>query len=708
MTKRGDLKELTRLVQAEHDEARRRARLGDLAPSFVALLTEAELLERTSAVYPFQLLSETEVRRLGFNSRRAQRVLEVNPTWTDPHFPTVPRPSPQEIWDALVDESRTTPVLVLSPTEPNALARPPVDAPRVRWIGVHEDQPYLYVHTDGARIPRRGYLRLDTPGDDALMERKRLFTNFVGEHPLTSGLLDAPGEPRSFVNNPHPREALEEAILSSHGVFPVQGPPGTGKTHLATNVVRRFLASNRHGRVLVCAKEHFALDHILRKITSALADDGVEFRAWRSLSESRRRRSPREHDNEWLAAPVTRELAERSWSHESEGWRTWQASTFDQHDRRLATLGQEAANLYFCTTMDAAMVGFIGRESFDLVIVEEAGKCYPSELLHSVGLGRTVLLIGDHRQLPPYQEKRTREAIVAWENTLVRAKTRREHEALLLQRFGATAKAMLALMREHGRLADDERAWVRPFEFIFDRSPARHRLEEQFRMEAPLSRLVGTVFYERPFRHRKGELVRDGLLDPRPLGDALPRAFDVPLVWIDTPHMVDVPNATEDDRKCGVRDNRFEHDLVLAYLRRVATGRNLDFVILTPYNAQKRLFLESSELRELCAGLTTRVFEQIVRTTDEYQGREAELTIVSLVRNNSLGARAWGFMTEPERLNVMFSRARFRQVIVGCSAHIERHAEEAERLHAAWEMYKEEARNPACARIIPAQEMLGG
>ena len=227
-------------------------------------------------------------------------------------------------------------------------------------------------------------------------------------------------------------------------------------------------------------------------------------------------------------------------------------------------------------------------------------------------------------------------------------------------------------------------------------------------MEAPLSRVVGTVFYGRPFDHRKQELVDRGLLSPRPLADVVPPDLDVPLLWLDAPHMLDVPFATEDHAKRGVRDNRYELDVVLGYLRRLRPGVPVDMVILTPYNAQKNLFLDSTDLKHACERLTEVPFEQVVRTTDEYQGREAELTILSLVRNNSLGARAWGFMTELERLNVMFSRTRFRQVVVACSAHIERHAAEAKWLHDVWQAYRREAADPTCARILPATAMLDG
>lgn len=701
-----DEAQLRRLLDDERQRASLRAAERPEPPSFLTLLTEAELFERLTTVYRYRVVPEHELDALGLEAG-ALVVLEVDAGWRDPGFPRFTRPSPQELWDALVDASRTTPELVLSEMMPNPLATRRAGS-SARWIKVHDDQPLLFVRGDGEEIPPRGFVRSHLAGDVALMARKRRFTAFAGQHPGVEALLTLPAAPTPFKENPQSRADLEEAVLATRGVFAVQGPPGTGKTHLATEVVRRFLARNPAGRVLVCAKEHFALDHINRKICAALEHDGVAFRAFRSVSQAKRRRGRGEVDERWLATSVASELGERGWAPEQAGWADWQASVSAAQDQRLASLGLAAANLVFATTMDSLMVELLDTDSFDLVIVEEAGKCYPSELLHALCLGRTALMIGDQRQLPPYQERRTREAVDAWERSLMRAWEDDQHHQQMRTRFGEVFEALYALHRATGRLSDAEKSWIRPFEHLFDRLSTRHRLEEQFRMEAPLSDLVGQVFYGRPFQHRKTELVARGLLADRPLGDALPPELDVPLLWVDTPHMVTVPEATEDDQKRGVRDNAFEVELVVRYLTRLEPGVDLDLVILTPYNAQKALLLGSEALRGALARVTRRPVEAVVRTTDEYQGREAELTILSLVRNNSQGARAWGFMTEPERLNVMFSRARYRQVVIGCSAHIERHKDEAADLYRVWLAYRAAAANPVRARILSAAEVRRG
>lgn len=701
----GDLLRLRRLVA----EARARDQAaGEVAPpSFLTLLTAAELFERVRTVYRYRLVAAADAAGRPA-THPGQLVLELDRGWRDPHFPSIVRPSPREVWDELVDESKVTPVLAISEEPPNPLvARLGTDR-CVRWLDTHLDQPLVHVEPDGRPLPPHGFVRLHLTGDNALMERKRAFTRFTGDHPALSGWLRSSRPSVPFRHNPQPREHLEDAILATRGIFAVQGPPGTGKTHLATEVVRRFLARAPGGRVLVCAKEHFALDHILRKIDTALRRDQVPFRAWRSVSLARRRRSRGEVDETWQSPAVTRDLGGRRWTPQAAVWATWQATTSALHDQRLARLGQEAANLFFATTMDASIVELLGQRSFDLVIVEEAGKCYPSELLHALCLGNTCLMIGDQRQLPPYQEGRTREAVESWQAALDRAARDPRVRTSMRARFGAVFDELDALMKFDGAVGAEEQAWLRPFELLFDRLTTRHRLEEQFRLEAPLSRVVGTVFYDRPFVHRKHELVECGVLDGRPLGDVIPSELDVPMLWIDIPHMIDQPDATEDAAKRGVRDNAFEVQVVADYLARLEPGAPIDLVILTPYNDQKRLLLDDRDLRVLCDRLARAPFEQVVRTTDEYQGREAELTVISLVRNNSLGARAWGFMAEPERLNVMFSRSRFRQVIVGCSAHIRRHADEYDWLARFWKAYVAEARDPSCARIVAAREVRRG
>lgn len=59
-----------------------------------------------------------------------------------------------------------------------------------------------------------------------------------------------------------------------------------------------------------------------------------------------------------------------------------------------------------------------------------------------------------------------------------------------------------------------------------------------------------------------------------------------------------------------------------------------------------------------------------IATIDNYQGEEANIVIVSLVRSNPEGLI--GFLKEAERVNVMLSRARNCQIIIGNRKTLER------------------------------------
>jgi len=58
--------------------------------------------------------------------------------------------------------------------------------------------------------------------------------------------------------------------------------------------------------------------------------------------------------------------------------------------------------------------------------------------------------------------------------------------------------------------------------------------------------------------------------------------------------------------------------------------------------------------------------EYLVNTVDSFQGNEAGVVVVSLVRNNRHRMpKAFGFLGEDERMNVLFSRAERLLVLVG-------------------------------------------
>ena len=118
--------------------------------------------------------------------------------------------------------------------------------------------------------------------------------------------------------------------------------------------------------------------------------------------------------------------------------------------------------------------------------------------------------------------------------------------------------------------------------------------------------------------------------------------------------------------KEGVEDQKIFDKVLKAEFGRVdykllAAGIDpRQMAIITPYVAQVKL------LKSL-----VRVPGLEIGSVDGFQGREKEVTIVSLVRNNEAGEV--GFLSDIRRMNVAMTRARRLLIVIGDSATIGRH-----------------------------------
>jgi superfamily I DNA and/or RNA helicase len=91
-----------------------------------------------------------------------------------------------------------------------------------------------------------------------------------------------------------------------------------------------------------------------------------------------------------------------------------------------------------------------------------------------------------------------------------------------------------------------------------------------------------------------------------------------------------------------------------------------------PYAKQVNYINEYLKTNGVLKELIRKDFEiisenEICKTCDSFQGGEADLVIISLVRNNINNDiySALGFLIDERRMNVMFSRAKFHLIIVG-------------------------------------------
>lgn len=285
---------------------------------------------------------------------------------------------------------------------------------------------------------------------------------------------------------------------------------------------------------------------------------------------------------------------------------------------------------------------------FDLCIVDEASKATATEVLVPMARSRRWILVGDSRQLPPFQDEASSNAQFLDKYDLKPDDIQETLFALLLRSLpGACCKSLTI----------------------------------QHRMVEPIGHLISQCFYD-------GKLRSDGpSLDPH-FSHVLPKA----VTWLTT---ASLPDRNEQATHPSY-NNACEVSLIIQLLRKLnraaleaqpgasETQSKYKVAILTGYTAQRKLINQrlNSELKNLPA------LQIECNTVDAFQGREADIAIYSVTRSNNKGEL--GFLKQRERLNVALSRGRIGLVIVGdhyfCSTaahnplsevlkHIERHPE---------------------------------
>lgn len=161
------------------------------------------------------------------------------------------------------------------------------------------------------------------------------------------------------------------------------------------------------------------------------------------------------------------------------------------------------------------------------------------------------------------------------------------------------------------------------------------------------------------------------------------RGFQDYLIFMNHSEPEDTIYSSDDPEATVSRRNIFDAKMTLKcvkYLGQQGYGTS-NVVILTPYLAQLRLlFDELSEendpvLNDLdsydlvkaglmpSANADSKKPQIKISTIDNYQGEESDVVVTSLTRSNSRGDIGW--MSSPERLNVLLSRARDALIIIG-------------------------------------------
>ena len=505
-------------------------------------------------------------------------------------------------------------------------------------------------------------------------------------------------------------------ILATEPFFALQGPPGSGKTTTVALALSLYLKEFPGARVLVSAQSNFALDNIghallkhlpgqliLRETSdhsgSRRVDDSIKPLLLENLAAAEQARIAREvaqklrnlPDDPDHPAKEERKLL-LDWQKQIgqvPGQLTPDDKALAQPDEivgqdlkaagalELAERIRSGASIVLATSSIAATLLDRSRtlaDAFDWVIIEEAAKAWPTEIMIPLVLAPRWTLIGDHRQLGPHRAHDLDaflKSLSGYDDDLLRAIYKARHTHLKwLQLF----KSFFP-----GEPADVPATPLEPdVTAPLTAGSPTGQLNTLFRMHPKLAEPIRRVFYPvRPVRldengFRISALEPDlEVLDGRMHGLIRPAALvDQPLVWVDTAGVTDLNG--KDFRSVPYWCNEGEVEAVddiVASMHPQATTVDADdgnsLAVLTLYHRQRELLRKRPRLKDS------------VFTVHSFQGREAHRVIVSLVRDQRVDdnpARNVGLLAQDEVINVLLSRARSLLVLVGDFRHFQENA----------------------------------
>lgn len=472
-----------------------------------------------------------------------------------------------------------------------------------------------------------------------------------------------------------PQKTAVKKALNSDSLCIIQGPPGTGKTNVVIEIIRQILKKNQQNpdipekKVLLVSQSHPAVDKML---------EDLDEQAEKNVSLIRIGRD--EKLNQQVLDKYGLSHVKESWISDIEDkCHRYAASTllqlgisedeFDTYYQQLETQGisgmkkeeidqtiitkmvkktssptmkkmrriLEIQSLWRkqisqCDEMELYLIksttiiagtctGFISNRIirdvfYDYLIIDEAAKATFPELAVSFNKAGKIILVGDHKQLPPVLDT--------------------------------------DIIEKNKEKLNKKNLYQGLFEKLYEVFPkeCKQRLTVQYRMHPTIGTLISKVFYE--------DEIQNGIpAENRNIG--ISKYDNVAIEWISTSSR---PEKDRYEIRVGHKPyytykNNLEIGLIkgkLIELDESAHGK-MQVAVITAYSAQK--YAISNMIKQ-------HKFKKLsieVDTVDAFQGSQKEIIIYSTVRSNK--NTMIGFLKSEARLNVAFSRAKSLLIIVG-------------------------------------------
>jgi DNA polymerase alpha-associated DNA helicase A len=481
-----------------------------------------------------------------------------------------------------------------------------------------------------------------------------------------------------------------DAIASGRSINVVVGPPGVGKTFLISHLVRSILEKTPDARLLVSAQNHETLIQMEDELKTTLASGTtivVRVERTRSTDEISSLRassvnllqsiSAADHAAESMMVNQRYQIKQALRPVDAS-----EATIAERVFRDTDNLLLRSSDVTLATTSSHIIEEMIADgDQFDWVIVEEAARANGAELIGALLLGNRRIMVGDHNQLSPfdatqrqkfYDPGRAAELLRDAKEQLDTISDLPPEVNEALDSIKSNELLMREVLATAARLEE-------PFRSIAEREVQREKdtgrpsaivniLLEQSRMHPAIGDLVSNTFYDK-------KLVPSDRVKRRTLTvtSTVPYLAS-PIVLLDFPPLSMAKRPYFEKKVKRSYRNELEAQALIAVLKGLrpvvgADGRRPTLVILSPYLAQvnwlKHLLNQHVKKDKTLFGFASpRSNGEFVFTSDSFQGGEADVVAASLTRNNVMvGSRALGFVKNPQRMNVLLSRAKQKLVL---------------------------------------------
>lgn len=482
---------------------------------------------------------------------------------------------------------------------------------------------------------------------------------WVREHGVSKGML-----------NEKQLEAVAKAFACNDIAF-IQGPPGTGKTTVIAEIIYKHIQENKECKILLTSQNNLAVDNALDRLKNTrgirpirvinLQDkddfedkDGYQYMVERidEWRESPDKVNAVNAVNRWLDN-ISTSIDDDNIAKYGTSLSAWIDSVRkrDSYCRNLFCESyKDNANIFAATCSYCDSKGFKQaynniyhneKIEFDLIIMDEASKATLPEMAVPMVYGKKIILIGDHRQLPPVLSGEHQKAFeVMGQPDLFEE----SYETLKTSHFGTMFKIA---QKCHPNTVATLDTQYRMHEQIMNTINQFYKRDVEGGLKCGIKSDMDKHNWKLSGSRWHG-LTFDKVLTP-----------EKHAIWInvetpETPLNPGFKNKGEVKAIELVLKMLKSADNFNEYMTEQKSDEDKEIGIITFYSGQKKAIREA----KLDAS-----FKYRISAVDKFQGMERNIVIVSTVRSNH--EKNIGFARESERINVAFSRAKRLLIVVG-------------------------------------------